>query len=74
MVQASITSPVTSLHDRIVQSHLKRLAAGSDLVVLAQSTMARVIEGMDPDEVPAPVISSPRRAVLQLKQVLEDQP
>ena len=64
----------TSVHDQMVQTHLKTLAAGCDLVVLAQSTMARVIEGMDPDEVPVPVISSPRRAVLELKQVLEDQP
>ena len=69
----------TAVHDQMVRSKLVTLAGGCDLIVLAQSTMARVIETMDPaavvpclhrGDVPVPILSSPRSAVLQLKQLL----
>ena len=76
----------TAVHDQMVRSKLATLAplaGGCDLIVLAQSTMARVIETMDPaavvpclhrGDVPVPILSSPRSAVLQLKQLLEGLP
>ena len=64
----------TALHDQMVRSKLTELAAECDLTVLAQSTMARVVEAMAPADLPVPVLSSPRSGVLQLKQLLEALP
>lgn len=61
----------TSIHDRMVKEKLMLLAGESDTIVLAQASMARVIETIDPDEVTIPVLSSPRRGVLYLKNRLE---
>jgi aspartate/glutamate racemase len=64
----------TAVHDQLVRSNLRELAAGCDLIVLAQSTMARVVEAIDPADLLVPVLSSPRSGVLQLKQLLETLP
>jgi Asp/Glu/hydantoin racemase len=60
-----------SLHDQMVEEKLRTLASESDTIILAQASMARVIESLDPDEIKIPVLSSPRRGVLYLKSVLE---
>jgi aspartate/glutamate racemase len=64
----------TTRHDQMVKEKLRDLAARSGLIVLAQSTMARVVETMDPADTPVPILSSPRMGVLQLKQLLEALP
>ena len=61
----------TSIHDRMVKEKLQLLSGDSDTIVLAQASMARVIELIDPDEVTIPVLSSPQRGVLYLKNVLK---
>jgi Asp/Glu/hydantoin racemase len=61
----------TSVHDRMVEEKLRILASESDTIILAQASMARVIESLEPDEITTPVLSSPRRGVLYLKSVLE---
>lgn len=61
-------------HDRLVAEGLKALAAEVDVVVLAQASMARVLEGERAVKVDVPVLSSPELGVLRLKSYLgEDQ-
>jgi Asp/Glu/hydantoin racemase len=57
-------------HDRIVREHLQVLMGRNDVVVLAQASMARVLETFPPADRRVPVLSSPRLAVAHLQQVL----
>ncbi|TWT29794.1 Asp/Glu/Hydantoin racemase [Posidoniimonas corsicana] len=50
-------------HDQMVGETLRRLAAEVDVVVLAQASMARVADALDPSEVTTPVLSSPGLAI-----------
>ena len=56
-------------HDRLVQAALGRLAPVSDVIVLAQASMARALGGADAFE-GVPVLTSPRLGVERLKEVL----
>ncbi|HET7027791.1 MAG TPA: aspartate/glutamate racemase family protein [Candidatus Limnocylindrales bacterium] len=50
-------------HDRLVVECLAAVAADADVVLLAQASMARVVDALPPGSVPVPVLSSPRLAV-----------
>ncbi|MBS1155070.1 MAG: Asp/Glu racemase [Proteobacteria bacterium] len=56
-------------HDRIVSAGLKEALANSDVVVLAQASMARVMEGMETPAVP--VLTSPESGVTRLRMRLD---
>lgn len=56
-------------HDKIVSDGLKQAIAGSDVVVLAQASMARVLAGMDTPAVP--VLTSPESGIKWLKAQLD---
>jgi aspartate/glutamate racemase len=56
-------------HDRILLEALPPLAAQVELVLLAQASMARLLDKLPPD-VPAPVLASPQLAVQALKDRL----
>jgi hypothetical protein len=56
-------------HDRLVQAALARLAPGSDVIVLAQASMARALGGADAFA-GVPVLTSPRLGVERLRDVL----
>jgi Asp/Glu/hydantoin racemase len=59
-------------HDRIVSKAIKELTAQSDVIVLAQASMARVGEtAPGGDGYAVPVLSSPRLAVQAAARVLE---
>jgi Asp/Glu/hydantoin racemase len=58
----------TETHDRAVSQALQDLAAKVDLVVLAQASMARVLQQMPPQ--PVPILSSPELAVLRTRELL----
>lgn len=58
----------TETHDRAVSQALVQLAEKVDLVVLAQASMARVLQQMP--EVKVPVLSSPELAVLRTRELL----
>jgi Asp/Glu/hydantoin racemase len=58
----------TETHDRAVSQALLALAGKVDLVVLAQASMARVLQQMPPLTIP--VLSSPELAVLRTSEVL----
>ncbi len=57
-------------HDELVAAALKDLSAQVDVVVLAQASMARVLESIPEHERKAPVLSSPGLAVDYLATVL----
>jgi Asp/Glu/hydantoin racemase len=60
----------TATHDRIVSHALTELAAKVELVVLAQASMARVLQAMPEGSVTVPVLSSPELAVLRTRDIL----
>ena len=53
-------------HDRIVSAGLREALKKADVVVLAQASMARVMEGMEKPAVP--VLTSPESGVMRLKE------
>lgn len=57
-------------HDEELAAILRSLAAKTDLVVLAQASMARVISQFAPEE-QAKFLSSPRLAMQRVKQLIE---
>jgi hypothetical protein len=54
-------------HDRLVGAALREMAKNVDVIVLAQASMARVVESLPRAERPTvPILSSPRLAVERL--------
>jgi Asp/Glu/hydantoin racemase len=66
----ALMSGDAATHDALVATALKELARASDVVVLAQASMARVVESLRADELGAPVLASPAIAVDYLATVL----
>jgi Asp/Glu/hydantoin racemase len=58
-------------HDRLVKEQTLELAQRVDVVVLAQASMARVLEAMPEAERRVPILSSPHLALAQVGQLLE---
>ncbi len=58
-------------HDRIVGEGLTEGLKGVDVIVLAQASMARVLQTLPADAIAAPVYSSPELGVERAKQVLD---
>ena len=61
-------------HDRLVAKAALSLAGHSDVVVLAQASMARALAAMSKNQRPAPILSSPHLALAQVKKLLADLP
>jgi Asp/Glu/hydantoin racemase len=57
-------------HDELVKAALVKLVKDVDVVVLAQASMARVVDALSPAEKPVPILSSPRLAVERLKELV----
>jgi len=57
-------------HDRIVRDGLKHLLAKVDVIVLAQASMARVVQTLPEAEVTVPILSSPGLAIDHLAKIL----
>jgi Asp/Glu/hydantoin racemase len=57
----------TARHDEIVGAEVRRVAAQVDVLVLAQASMARVVDALPAEEVRVPVLTSPRSGVRQLR-------
>ena len=60
----------TATHDAILSQALREDMRGVDVIVLAQASMARVVEAMAPGDLAAPVLSSPELAVLRARALL----
>lgn len=57
-------------HDAIVGRALCEAMRGVDAIVLAQASMARALDALDPADLPAPVYTSPRLGVERAASVL----
>ena len=60
----------TARHDALVMEGLRELLGKSDVIVLAQASMARVVDSIPEAERRVPILSSPRLAVEYLASVL----
>lgn len=58
-------------HDRLVEAAVREAAAESDVVVLAQATMTRVLSAMTGRTAPVPVLASPLLALREVRRVLD---
>ncbi len=67
---AALFAGDTATHDRIVSETLQELMMRTDVVILAQASMARVASTIPTAEQRVPVLSSPRLAVEKLRDVL----
>ena len=59
-------------HDRLVSGAALELAARTDVVVLAQASMARALAVMPEAQRPAPILSSPHLALAQVRRLLAE--
>jgi Asp/Glu/hydantoin racemase len=59
-------------HDEIVKGALLNEMRGTDVVVLAQASMARVVAAMEPGVLKMPVLSSPELGVQRMAEVLQE--
>jgi Asp/Glu/hydantoin racemase len=57
-------------HDALVAGALKALAAGVDVIVLAQASMARVVDSLAPADKRVPILASPCLALDHLATIL----
>ena len=58
------------LHDKLVRDAVYTLLKETDVIVLAQASMARVLETIPESERSVPILSSPHLALEQIKQFL----
>jgi Asp/Glu/hydantoin racemase len=70
----AVVSGDTSTHDRVVSQCLRELDSKTDVIVLAQASMARVLDTMKSGEINVPVLSSPRLGVQYMKQFMDHLP
>ena len=68
----AIVSGDTDTHDRLVRKELRDLAREVDVVILAQASMARVVESIEERGRKTPILTSPRFALERTKQLLEE--
>jgi len=60
------TSGDPARHDELIAAEAGRLAAGHDVLVLAQASMAPVLDRLPAGRITVPVLSSPRSGAAQL--------
>jgi Asp/Glu/hydantoin racemase len=57
-------------HDALVGQALQNLSRKTDVIILAQASMARVVDSLKPQDKPVPILSSPRLAIEHLAALL----
>ena len=57
-------------HDAIVKKALLELSSQVDVILLAQASMARVVDALSPEERRIPIFASPPLAIEHLARVL----
>ena len=60
---AALTDGEAAKHDAMVVAALRELAAGVDVIVLAQASMARVVDGLPAAARRVPILASPALAI-----------
>ncbi|WP_200975672.1 aspartate/glutamate racemase family protein [Echinicola sp. 20G] len=58
-------------HDEMVAKALKELAEEVDVILLAQASMARVVDTLDESDKKVPIVASPPEAVKYLAEILK---
>ena len=66
----ALTAKQPEKHDELVTAAAEQVAKQADVIVLAQGSMARMEEALA-KKTGKPVLSSPRRGVLEVKETLE---
>ena len=66
----ALMSGDAATHDTKVAAALKELSQQVDVIVLAQASMARVVETLKPEDLRVPILASPGIAVNYLATVL----
>lgn len=59
-------------HDSLVAAALRELVGEVEVVLLAQASMARVVDTLDESEKPVPILASPPIAIAHLARVMAD--
>lgn len=67
----AVSAGDTETHDRIVREGLLALMDQVDVIVLAQASMARVVDTLSEAEKRVPILSSPRLGVAAAKKAIE---
>jgi Asp/Glu/hydantoin racemase len=67
---AALRSGDTAEHDRLLMDVIRAEAPEADVIVLAQATMARVLDALVDESVPVPVLGSPQLALAAVRQAL----
>ncbi len=62
----------TERHDTLVRDGLRELLGWADVIVLAQASMARVVDTLSEDERRIPILSSPRLGMERMRDILAD--
>jgi Asp/Glu/hydantoin racemase len=57
-------------HDQIVRQTLQQLMTRNDVILLAQASMARVVDSIPADERIVPILTSPRLAIERARDVI----
>ncbi len=66
----AVISGDTDTHDSIVSNGLRELIPKVDVIVLAQASMARVVDTLSEEEKTVPILSSPRLGIEATKKVI----
>ncbi len=68
----ALMSGDTATHDAMVAKALRELSARTDVIVLAQASMARVADGLAPEDKKVPILASPGIAIQHIASVLSN--
>jgi Asp/Glu/hydantoin racemase len=66
----ALMSGDTATHDAMVAKALRELSTKTDVIVLAQASMARVADGLAPEDKKVPILASPGIAIQYIASVL----
>ena len=66
----ALMSGDAATHDRMVATALKELSASVDVILLAQASMARVVDTLDAADKRVPILASPPIAIQYLATIL----
>ena len=66
----ALMSGDTATHDKMVGDALKQLSKETDVILLAQASMARVVDTLDAADKRVPILASPTIAIQHLASVL----
>lgn len=67
----ALMSGDTATHDAMVAKALRELSGRTDVIVLAQASMARVADGLAPEDKKVPILASPGIAIQHIASFLK---